>query len=505
MNKNIMNSTKHKKIVTRFAPSPTGFMHVGGVRTALYAYLWARKNNGTFILRIEDTDKEREVEGSIDHIIESLNWLKINYDEGPGIDGPNAPYIQSERLEKYKKYAQILIDKGFAYPDPYTKDELENFRKESELAKKPFLYREHRPEQFEVWDGTKPLRFKTPTIKRYEWADAVYGKLSAGEEALDDFILIKSDGYPTYNFAHIVDDIEMQVTHVMRSQEFISSTPKFISLYEALGIMPPIFVTLPPIMALDGKKKLGKRDGAKDVLEYKNEGILPEAMFNFLAFLGWNPGDEREIMSINEIIDAFDIDRIGHSGAQFNEEKLLWVNREYIKKMPYEEQEEYILNFIPQNIKDLPHFTTEIMHKITPIIVERISSGIDVEAMAVAGELDYYFKFPKLSTDVLISQAKKYTLNANLDEISVTRLNIEKIMDLLSNIDENNWNKETVKEALWDYATSAGRASVLWPMRYALSGAEKSPDPFILAEVFEKEGTETRLTQALEILNENKQ
>ena len=281
-----------KKVVTRFAPSPTGFMHVGGVRTALYAFLWAQKNKGTFILRIEDTDKEREVGGSINHIIESLNWLKINWNEGPNIGGPYSPYLQSERLDLYKKYAQILIDKGLAYPDPYTEEEVEIFRDKAELEKKPFLYREHRPaslslggpEKFGVWDGTRPLRFKVSEIKSYKWNDLVYGDLSAGPEALDDFILIKSDGFPTYNFAHIVDDIEMNVTHVMRGQEFISSTPKFLSIYEALGIKPPLFVTLPPIMAPDGKKKLGKRDGAKDVLEYRNEGYLPEAIINFWLF-----------------------------------------------------------------------------------------------------------------------------------------------------------------------------------------------------------------------------
>ena len=212
-----------QKVVTRFAPSPTGFMHVGSVRTALFAWFWAKKNNGTFILRIEDTDKEREIKGSIDHIKDSLKWLGLDWDQGP--------YLQSERLDLYKKYAQILIDKGYAYPDPYTEDEVGEFRNKAELEKKPFLYREHRPEKFDVWDSTKPLRFKVPTVKSFKWNDLVYGNLSAGPEALDDFILIKSDGYPTYNFAHIVDDIEMKVTHVMRGEEFISSTPKFLSIY----------------------------------------------------------------------------------------------------------------------------------------------------------------------------------------------------------------------------------------------------------------------------------
>ena len=223
-----------KKVVTRFAPSPTGFMHVGGIRTALFAWAFAKKHGGTFILRIEDTDKEREVAGSKEQIMEALKWLGIIWDEGPDIGGPNAPYTQSERLSHYKKYAQILIEKGHAYADPYSEEELETLRKRSEELKKPFLYMEHRPENPPIWDGKIPLRLKTPEIKSYKWHDEVRGELSAGPEALDDFVLIKSDGYPTYNFAHVIDDIEMKVTHIFRGDEFISSTPKFLSLYEAL-------------------------------------------------------------------------------------------------------------------------------------------------------------------------------------------------------------------------------------------------------------------------------
>jgi glutamyl-tRNA synthetase len=280
---------------TRFAPSPTGFLHVGSARTALFAFLYARKHGGQFILRIEDTDKGREVEGAIGHIMESLKWLGIEWDEGTDVGGPYEPYLQSERLPSHTEYARKLISAGFAYPDPYTEEEVEAFRKLAEAEKRPFLFRDHRPDTFMEWDGSTPLRFKVPTVKRYTWEDAVMGTLSAGEEALDDFILIKSDGFPTYNFAHVIDDIEMKVTHVMRGQEFVSSTPKFLSLYEALDTAPPVFVTLPPILGEGGNKKLSKRDGAKDILEYREEGYLPGAMVNFLALLGWNPGGDREL------------------------------------------------------------------------------------------------------------------------------------------------------------------------------------------------------------------
>ena len=338
----------NRTIVTRFAPSPTGFMHVGGIRTALYAWAFARKHGGTFILRIEDTDKEREVAGSIIHIIESLKWLGIEWDEGPEVGGVHAPYIQSERLDLYKKYAELLIEKGYAYADPFTQEQVAAFREEAEKEGKPFLFRNYRPETTEKWDGTKPLRFKTPTIKSYAWHDEVRGDLSAGEEALDDFILIKSDGYPTYNFAHIVDDIEMGVTHVMRGEEFIASTPKFLSVYDALGVVPPKFVTLPPILGEGGNKKLSKRDGAKDVLEYRTEGYVPETLVNFLAFLGWNPGDEREVLTSEEFIAVFDIDRVGRSGAQWNDEKLDWLNKEHLKQWILMRSTHLLNHFSPQ-------------------------------------------------------------------------------------------------------------------------------------------------------------
>ncbi len=471
---------EQKKVVTRFAPSPTGFMHVGGVRTALYAYLWAKKNQGTFILRIEDTDKEREVAGSIEHIIESLKWLNINWDEGPNIGGPHAPYLQSERLDLYKKYAQILIDKNYAYPDPYTEEEVEKFRQQAEAEKKPFLYREHRLEKYDVWDGTKPLRFRVPEIKSFKWNDLVYGDLSAGPEALDDFILIKSDGYPTYNFAHIVDDIEMGVTHVMRGQEFISSTPKFLSIYEALDIVPPLFATLPPIMALDGKKKLSKRDGAKDILEYKNEGYLPEAMNNFLALLGWNPGDEREIFSMEELINVFDISRIGHSGAKWNDEKLDWVNKEQIKRLTVSEIKNNIFTYLPEELK---------IEKIIPIITERISKWSDVKEMLSKGDLDFFYKAPVISKEKLIYK------NTPSEKISQ---NLSKVIAEFSKIEEKDFTKENIKVILMQIAdTLENRGEVLHPVRYSLSGLDKSPDPFVIAEILGKNETLSRLQKAV--------
>ncbi len=482
-----------KKVVTRFAPSPTGFMHVGNVRSALYAWLWTKKNNGTFILRIEDTDKEREVAGSIEHIIESLKWLGLDWDEGPEVGGPNGSYLQSERLDLYKKYAQKLIEKGLAYPDPYTAEEMEAFRKKAEEEKRAFLFRDHRPETIGTWDGTKPLRFKVPEIKSYTWHDEVFGDLSAGPEALDDFILIKSDGYPTYNFAHIVDDIEMGITLVMRGQEYISSTPKFLSVYEALGVTPPAYACLPHIMADGGKKKLGKRDGAKDILEYRTEGYLPEAMINFLAFLGWNPGDDREIFTREELINAFEISRIGNSGAQLNDQKLNWINKEHIKKLSPGDQVAWLAKYLPAKVRAMPGFTESFLSKLAPIVVERIEKWSDLTAMADAGEFDYYFEIPSY-------EAAKLVWKTETKEN--TALHITKAIELIQGVSEENFTKVSVKEALWEYAESVGRGNILWPMRFALSGREKSPDPFILSEILGKPAVLERLQKASSLLAE---
>ena len=470
------------KVVTRFAPSPTGFMHVGGVRTALYAWLWARKNNGTFILRIEDTDKAREVEGSTAHIIESLKWLGITWDEGPDIGGKNAPYLQSERLASYKKYAQILIEKGYAYPDPYSEEEVSAFREKAEEEKKLFLYRDHRPETFGVWDGTRPLRFKVPVIKSYTWNDAIRGQLTSGEEALDDFILIKSDGYPTYNFAHIIDDLEMGVTHIMRADEFIASTPKFLSLYEALEITPPILVTLPPILGKDGNKKLGKRDGAKDILEYRNEGYLPEAMVNFLALMGWNPGTEQEIFTKEQLIESFDIARIHKSGAMFNDEKLLWMNKEHLRLQSPDEQFEYVKAYMV----DYPQ---ELLRRLLPTIIDRISNYGELTLVEM-DEFRFFIIYPELHAEKIVwKDAPKTEALQHLTFIK----------NSISDIDFSS--PDSIKKSIMPYAEEHGKGNVLWPLRMTLSGQEKSVDPFTICYVLGKDEVVIRIEKACQLLS----
>lgn len=477
-----------KKVVTRFAPSPTGFVHIGGIRTALFAYLLARKHGGTFILRIEDTDRARVVEGSLEHIQESLKWLGLNWDFGPDKPGPFGSTVQSERRETYIPWAQKLIDKGLAYPDPYTPEEVEVFRKKAQEEKRPFLYRDHRPQKFGVWDGKTALRYKVPEIKRYEWHDEARGNLFAGPEALDDIVIIKADGYPVYALAHIVDDYNMGVTHILRSDEWISSVPRFLSLYESLEIPPPIQATLPPILRDDRTKKLGKRDGAKDVLDYKKDGYLPAAILNYLALIGWNPGTEQEIFTIDELIKAFSLDRIQKAGGAFNEEKLDWFNREHIKRLSQEEFWGHAHHGLFGSIVQNESHHHEILKKLEPLIRERMVKFSDMLSFfgradgSSVGEFDYFFVRPKVDENIL--PWKDSTLEKAHEYLREIKSRLESV---------ETWDYENIKNAVWDYAEREGRGSVLWPMRVALSGREKSPDPFEIASILGKEETISRL------------
>lgn len=510
-------------VVTRFAPSPTGFMHIGGLRTALYAYLWAKKNGGTFVLRIEDTDKAREVPGSVEHIAETLQWLGLDWDSGVGkeMSGANDFFIgnnksakQSERLETYRAAAEQLIASGDAYLDPYSAEEVEAFRKQATAEKRPFLFRDHRPSEDKIkemfaageWYGIRPLRFKVRNVKRYTWTDAVRGELTAGEEALDDFILIKADGYPTYNLAHMVDDYHMRVTHVMRADEFISSTPKFLALYEALGYTPPVLVTLPPILRADKTKKLGKRDGAKDVLEYKKEGYLVDAFTNFLAFIGWNPGGEKEIFTREELIQAFDIANIQKAGAVMNEDKLDWYNKEYLKQRceSLETRAEILQEIqarIPQATRDLPQFSEERLQKILPPIFDRINVYADVEKVCLGdveqqSEVDFFFTSPVWTADTAAMLVGKKATQEEAKEV------LAKCKELFESASDTSFGtSDTVKSIVWDYAEVRGRAAVLWPLRVALTGHDKSPDPFTVGWVLGKEECVRRIEAAVTITN----
>lgn len=470
-------------IRTRFAPSPTGFMHVGGVRTALFAWFIAQQSSGTFILRIEDTDKVREVAGSISQIENSLRWLGIEWQEGIDKGGSYGPYLQSERLAIYKQWAQKLIDDGRAYADPYSKEELEQFREQAKSNKQPFLYRNHRPENPPEWDGTQPLRFKS-NPQAYTWTDAVMGELSSGPEAIDDFILMKSDGFPTYNFCHIIDDMLMEITHILRSQEFISSTPKFLNLYDALGIDRPVLATLPYVMAIDGKKKLGKRDGAKDILEYGTEGYLPEAMMNFLATLGWNDGTEQEVFSTSELIEKFSLDRVQKSPARFDEQRLLWLNGQHIRLLTLDDLSHRVNAFWPASATDA---TEEYKLQVLTLVQDRLKTLKDLPIIT-----DYFFRDP--TPDWSMADDNKQL--KKLDRQEQVKLLRQAVVALEA---ADRFDAETVQEVLNTLLETSGQkpGSLFSLIRLAVSWAPFSPALNDTLAIIGKEQTLHRLQTAI--------
>lgn len=471
-------------IRTRFAPSPTGYIHVGNVRAALFPWLLTRQQGGSFILRIEDTDRSRFVPGAEDLILDTLEWLGIDWDEGPRKGGSHGPYHQSERLEIYHTWAKKLVEKGLAYADPYTPEEVQGFREEARALKKAFLYRDYRPENPPEWDGTQPLRFKVTSLKRYTWNDPVMGELSAGPEALDDFILIKADGYPTYNFAHIIDDFEMGVTHVIRGLEYISSTPKYLSLYEALEITPPTLVCLPHIMAPDGRKKLGKRDGAKSVTDYRTDGILPEAMLNFLASMGWNDGTEQEIFSRQELIDTFSLDRVQRSGARFDEKRLLWMNGQWIRQISLDDLYQRVESYWPQSAAQ---FDASYKHQVLALVQDRLKTLAELPMMS-----RFFFEEPEVNWELITSnkQLKK------LSEGEIREL-LKTAHDKLAELAD--WNPETIQETLNQLLEITGqKPGVLFSLiRIVTTWAPFSPQLNDTLALFGKDKTLSRIASQL--------
>lgn len=428
-------------IRTRFAPSPTGYLHVGGIRTALFAYLVAKQSDGSFVLRLEDTDKAREVAGSAEHLIASLKSLGLQYDEGPDIGGPFAPYKQSDRLDSYRSWAQKLIDAGRAYADPYSPDEIQAFREKAQAEKRAFRYRDHRPENPPTWDGNQPLRFKSEP-KSYDYHDEVMGDITTSPEVVDDFILIKSDGYPTYNFAHIVDDAEMQITHVIRGQEFISSMPNYLALYEALGLERPIFAHMPHIMNEQGNKKLGKRDGAKDVLDYIRDGYLPESLDSFIATMGWNDGTEQEVFTMSELIEKFSLARVQRSGARFDEKRLLWMNGHFIRELDLDELYKRVEFFWPESAKKVPE---QYKKQVLTLAQDRLKTLKDLPSLT-----SYFFEEPQV--DMSLVDDNKQLKKLSAQERTVL---LQSAYDTLANLDD--WSSQSIQDCLNALLESTGQ------------------------------------------------
>ncbi len=473
-----------EKAITRFAPSPTGYIHIGNVRSAIYPYLLAKQTGGTFILRIEDTDRARFVEGATDLIKETLLWLGLNWDEGPDVGGPHAPYFQTERKESYIAWAKKLIEKGLAYADPTPSEKIDEYRKADTAKKIPYLYRNHRPEETVEWQEGIPIRFKT-TPKSYEWTDEVMGDMKSGPEVLDDIILIKKDGLPTYNFAHIIDDLEMGVTHVIRGQEYLSSMPNYLALYEALEIPRPKFVSLPHILAPQGNKKLSKRDGAKSVTDYKADGVLPEAMLNYLACLGWNDGTEQEIYTMEELLEKFSLERIQNSGARFDETKLLWVNGMWIRKIHDEEGNDTLYakiapEFWPESANNYPE---EYRKKVLNIIYDRLKLLSDLKTYT-----NYFFEEPVVDREMITKN--KFLKKMSEDEIEGL---LNTVSTRLSG--EEDWSADNLQNVLNELLEETGKkpAELFSLIRIAVSFAPFSPALPLTLETLGKDRVLARL------------
>lgn len=476
-------------IRTRFAPSPTGFMHVGGVRTALFAWLLARQQGGQFILRLEDTDQVREVQGSDMHIMESLRWLGIEWDEGPDKGGSYGPYRQSERLDIYQEWAQKLTASGQAYADPYTQTQLDQFRSQAQASKQPFLYRNHRPEfagqQTQTWDGTQPLRLKS-NPKTYTWTDAVMGQLSTGSESIDDFILMKSDGFPTYNFAHIIDDHLMRITHVIRSQEFLPSVPRYLNLYEALEITPPVMATVPFVVALGGKKKLSKRDGAKDILDYAKEGYLPEALLNFMATLGWNDGTEQEVFTVDELVSKFSLDRVQKGGAMFDDQRLKWLNGSHIRSKTVDDLYQKVADFWPPEANS---YDDTYKKQVLGLVQERLKYFAELPDLTW-----FFFCEPPLNPELISSHKQlskleptelKQLLQTSQKALEASDFTVEDLQTRLNNLLEQTSQKPAVLFSL---------------IRIAITGAPASPGLAETLATLGKDKSLARISQQLEQL-----
>ena len=481
------------KIRTRFAPSPTGRMHVGNLRTALYAYLIAKHEGGDFILRIEDTDQERLVEGAVDIINRTLEKTGLVHDEGPDKDGGCGPYVQSERQAAgiYLEYAKKLIDKGEAYYCFCDKERLESLRttvagKEISIYDKHCLHLSKEEVEANLAAG-KPyvIRQNNPTEGTTTFEDEIYGDITVDNSELDDMILIKSDGFPTYNFANVVDDHLMGITHVVRGNEYLSSSPKYNRLYEAFGWEVPVYVHC-PLITDENHQKLSKRSGHSSFEDLLEQGFLTEAVVNFVALLGWSPADNQEIMSLEELVEKFDYHHMSKSPAVFDYTKLKWMNGEYIKKLDfdtfYEIAEPYIKEVVTKDYD---------LKKIAKMVQSRIEIFPDIKE-----HIDFFEELPEYSVDMYTHKKMKTNAQTSLEVLT-------EILPVLEA--QEDYSNDALYAVLCDYVAKKGckNGYVMWPIRTAVSGKQMTPGGATeLMEVLGKEESIARIKKGIELLNE---
>ena len=479
------------EIRTRFAPSPTGYMHIGNLRTALYEYLIAKSQKGKFILRIEDTDQERFVEGAIDIIYNTLKLTGLHYDEGPDIGGEYGPYIQSQRMGIYMDYAKELVEKGQAYYCFCTKERLEALKTSNKEGEAFSKYDRHclhlSSEQVQKnLDAGMPfvIRQKMPTEGTTTFHDVVYGDITVENAELGDQILMKADGFPTYNFANVVDDHLMKITHVVRGSEYLSSTPKYSLLYEAFGWEAPVYVHLPAVMR-DAHNKLSKRHGDKSFEDLVKEGFLVEAIVNYIALLGWSPSDNKEIFTLKELEKAFDINGLSKSPSIFDIKKLTWMNGEYIKAM----EADTFYRTIESRLKDAVKNTALDLKKIAALLQKRLETLNDIARL-----VDFFDTLPEYSTELYIHKKMKTTEEIALSSLKASLPVLEQLSD---------WNETTIHDTLMSLVQELGikNGQLLWPIRTALSGESTSPGGAMeLADILGKEESLSRIKIGIEKL-----
>ena len=479
-----------EEVRVRFAPSPTGYLHVGGLRTALYNYLFAKKNNGKFILRIEDTDRNRFVEGAVENLIETLKWAGLDYDEGPDKDGGYGPYVQSQRLNIYRKYANQLMEEGKAYRCFCTPERLQKLREEQQRLKLPQAkYDKHclhlSKEEIEknLAEG-KPyvIRLNVQPGEKVAFDDIVRGRVEFDRETIDDQILIKSDGYPTYHLANVVDDYLMGVTHVIRGEEWLSSTPKHVLLYEYLGWRLPKFAHLPLLLNPD-RSKLSKRQGDVAVEDYRAKGYLKEALINFVALLGWSVSDNREIFTLDELIKEFSLERVHKSGAIFNIEKLNWLNAEHLRTKPNEE----LLAMLREELKKSKYADLELSDEYLLNVIEAMKERVSFVREFI-DNCPYFYERPTTYDEKVIKKRWKDDSPELLREFA----------DRIKQIE--NPTKEDYERVLAEIAEEReiGKGRIIHPLRLAVSGVGIGPGVFDLVYILGKDEVLERIETALQ-------
>ena len=492
------------KVRTRFAPSPTGYMHLGNLRSALYTYLWARKNGGKFILRIEDTDQEREVEGAVDVIYASLRTAGLEHDEGPDVGGDYGPYVQSERKNMYLPYAKELIEKGAAYYCFCTRERLEACRMEAEARGETFKYDKHclnlsKEEIQKKLAAGEPyvIRQNVPTTGRAGFDDVIYGHVEVDCDTLDDNVLIKADGLPTYNFANVIDDHTMGITHVMRGNEYLSSAPKYNLLYEAFGWQPPVYVHLTPVMCRDIQKdengnpvlgedgqpieivrKMSKRKGDPSFEDLLSQGYLVEAVINYMALLGWSPKGEEEFFSLKELEQLFDLEGLSKSPSIFDMQKMNWFNAEYIRRLSPEKYQELATPWL-NKILDPAKFDYKRLCEL------------------LQSRTEYFLKeMPAFGNELYVNKKQKSSLESAVSALDEA----EKLLITIT-----DWSENTLHDAVIERIGELGikNGQMLWPLRIAISGQMNTPGgAFEIMYLLGKDETMQRLKGSIERLRQ---